>query len=170
MSAKLTRAYIALGANLGEPLKQLDIAAQALDTQAGIRTIAMSPVYQSVPHGDIEQPDYFNAVLGVDTGLTPAELLAIMQAIETENGRQRTVRWGARTLDLDLILYGDLTQDDAELTIPHPRAHQREFVVKPLYDLDKALHIPEQGRVADLLATLPLDNLVEVRHGTTYHH
>ncbi len=168
--SKATSVYIALGANLGNPLEQLDTAVTSLDAHPAVNARAISSVYRSVPHGDIPQPDYYNAVLQVETTLNPEALLAVMRRIETDNGRERTVRWGARTLDLDMILYADWQQQTEALTLPHPRAHMREFVVKPLYDLNPALEIPPHGKVADLLNLLPLHHLTEVRHGTTYHH
>lgn len=164
------RAFIALGANLGNPLQQLDTASSTLGEHPDITRIAMSKVYQSVPHGDTNQPDFFNAVLAIRTTLSARELLAVMHDIEHRQGRERKQRWGARTLDLDLILYGHDRINSKVLTLPHPRAHLREFVVKPLYDLDKSLIIPEQGGVADLLQALPLDNLTEIRDVTAYHN
>lgn len=167
---RITRAFIAMGANLGNPLQQLDTAAMVLSAHERIACIAMSPLYKSIPHGVKNQPDFTNSVLEINTTLLPRELLCVLQHIETAQGRERNVRWGARTLDLDIILYGDVSLSSKTLTIPHPRAYQREFVIKPLFDLDHALILPGHGRVADIMLTLPLDNLTEIRHGITYHH
>lgn len=164
------RAFIALGANIGEPLEQLDAAVKALDNVTAITCLAMSKVYQSPPHGPQDQPDFTNAVVAITTTLAPTELLSVMQAIELGLGRTRKRHWGERKIDLDLILHGDTVMQTPALTIPHPRAHQREFVVKPLYDLDPKLYIPSHGYVADLLQNLPVKNLREIRDGTTYHH
>ncbi len=161
--------FIALGANLGKPLQQLNSACGELNKHSKIQCIARSPIYKSVPHGDIEQPDYYNAVLHIETQLEPCELLRVMQRIELEHGRERIVHWGARTLDLDLILYDDVVMETEFLTLPHPYAHKREFVVKPLYDLNPDITIPNYGIIKDILPTLPLHNLAEVENGTTYH-
>ena len=98
---------------------------------------------------------YINAVAALDTGLTPAQLLMVLQALELAQGRTRTARWGARTLDLDLLLYDQLTSDDPWLTLPHPRLHQRAFVLYPLYDIAPDLNIPGRGRLSELLANCP---------------
>lgn len=164
------RAFIALGANIGQPLAQLDAAVAALDSHDGICCLAMSKVYQSPPHGPQDQPDFTNAALAVHTTLTPLDLLSVMQRIETDLGRVRQRHWGERSIDLDLILYGDTQMHTPRLTIPHPLAHAREFVVKPLHDLDEQLHIPGHGSVADLLTDLPTQHLREIRDVTTYHH
>ncbi len=163
-------AFIALGANLGEPLAQLDAAVQQLNNNGDINCLAMSRVYQSRPHGPQDQADFFNAVVAIRTTLPPLDLLAVMQSIEDDLGRVRKRHWGERCIDLDLILYNDLILQTPTLTIPHPLAHAREFVVKPLYDLDSTLGIPGHGHVADLLLQLPTQHLTEVRSGTTYNH
>ncbi len=162
-------AYIALGANIGNPLAQIDAAIIALEASEQVTCLALSPVYKSKPHGDIEQPDYLNAAVKVRTTLAPEALLNLLHTIEQQCGRQRTVRWGPRTLDLDLILYDQRVINSDVLTLPHPLAWAREFVIKPLCDLDETLNLPTYGKVAVLLDKLPVANLTEVRHGITYH-
>lgn len=164
------RAFIALGANLGEPLAQLDAAVQYLDAHPQITCLSMSRVYQSQPHGPQDQPDFTNAALLVRTTLTPLNLLTVMQAIEASLGRVRQRHWGERTIDLDLILYDNIIMQTPTLTLPHPLAHRREFVIQPLYDLDATLVIPNYGKVATLLKKLPTKQLREIRNDTTYHH
>lgn len=164
-----TRVFVALGSNLGNPLQQIDKAALALGAHEHITRIAMSKVYQSTPHGVKDQPDYLNSVLEIRTTLTPEALLQVLQSIEDEHGRTREIRWGARTLDLDIILFDTRVIETATLTIPHPRAHEREFVVQPLFDLDSELVIPGQGKVSDLRKHLPIETLKEIRNVKTYN-
>lgn len=164
------RAFIALGANLGKPLDQLDSAVQALQGSPHITCIAMSKVYQSQPHGPQDQPDFTNAVLEIHTTLAPLDLLVFMQTIEKNLGRIRQRHWGERSIDLDLIVYDNIVMNTDILTIPHPLAHAREFVIKPLHDLDTELTIPNHGAITTLLKKLPTKNLREIRNGTTYHH
>lgn len=122
---------IALGSNLGEPLQQLRLAVQVLDQTAGIDVLACSPWYRTTPVGP-PQPDYWNGCLIARVQLSPWALLQRLQAIETQFGRQRREHWGARTLDLDLLLYGDRVINTAQLTLPHPRLAERPFVLVPL--------------------------------------
>jgi 2-amino-4-hydroxy-6-hydroxymethyldihydropteridine diphosphokinase len=146
-------AYVAFGANLGEPVATLQAAAVALGGRAGIDLVAGSPVYRTRPIGPPGQPDYANAVGRVATTLAADALLDALLAVEAEFGRVRDVRWGPRTLDLDLIWYGGEERAGRRLTLPHPRAHEREFVLRPLADLDPALVL--RGRpVSDWLAGL----------------
>ena len=163
------RVFLALGANLGEPLVQIDAAVLALSEQSQINCIAMSPVYLSKPHGSQDQPDYMNAVMEIRTSLTPNKTLELLHKIENYLGRKRKIRWGARTLDLDIVLFGHVQMASEQLTIPHPRAHQREFVVKPLFDLDKDLSIPPHGKLSVLLQQLPVDTLEIVRDVKTHY-
>lgn len=166
-------AYIALGANLGNPVQQLDTASLAIQAHPRMQRLKMSKIYRSKPHGPQNQNDYYNAVLQIETTLEPLSLLTELQRIETENGRVRdktTLRWGPRTLDLDIILYNALTLTSDVLTIPHPMAHCREFVVQPLIDLDDRLHLGERGHVVDLAKQLPIDSMQVIRDVTTYHY
>lgn len=148
-------AYIGLGSNLDDPQRQVGQAFQELDQLPLTRCQAYSPLYRSRPLGPPDQPDYINAVARVLTTLTPPVLLAALHAIERGHGRQRRQRWGARTLDLDLLLYGQLTQDDPQLTLPHPRLAERTFVLQPLHDLAPELQVPGLGALTELLIRCP---------------
>lgn len=128
-------AYIGLGTNLGDRRASLDRALALLDASPGVRVRRVASVYETAPVGYTAQPRFLNTVAEVETDLAPAELLAVMQRIEAELGRVRTVRWGPRTSDLDLLLYDDLTLDDPALTVPHPRIAERAFVLVPLAEL-----------------------------------
>jgi 2-amino-4-hydroxy-6-hydroxymethyldihydropteridine diphosphokinase len=150
----MTAVVIALGSNLGDRLGHLQAAVDSLAATSGLRVTAVSPVYQTDPVGGPEQPDYYNAVVLADTTLPPAGVLAAAHAAESARQRTREVRWGPRTLDVDIISYGDVTSDDPVLTLPHPRAHQRAFVLVPWHDVDPAAELPGHGPVAGLIAGL----------------
>ena len=145
---------VALGSNLGDRLAHLQAAVDLLAATEGIRATAVSPVYQTDPVGGPDQPDYFNAVLLAETTLPPAGVLAAAHAAEAARERTREVRWGPRTLDVDIISYDGLVSDDPVLTLPHPRAHERTFVLVPWHDVDPAAELPGHGLVADLIAGL----------------
>jgi 2-amino-4-hydroxy-6-hydroxymethyldihydropteridine diphosphokinase len=146
-------AYVAFGANLGQPVAALRSAAVALGSRPGIVLVAGSPIYRTRPIGPPGQLDYANAVARVETTLAADALLDVLHAVEAEFGRVRDVRWGPRTLDLDLIWYEGEERSDERLTLPHARAHEREFVLRPLADLDPGLVL--RGRsVGDWLAGL----------------
>ncbi|WP_031077384.1 2-amino-4-hydroxy-6-hydroxymethyldihydropteridine diphosphokinase [Streptomyces sp. NRRL S-118] len=147
------RAVIALGANLGNRLETLQGAIDALEDTPGVRVKAVSPVYETEPWGvdPGSQPSYFNAVVVVKTTLPPASLLERAHAVEEAFHRVRDERWGARTLDVDIVAYADLVSDDPVLTLPHPRAHERAFVLAPWHDVDPEAQVPGVGAVADLL-------------------
>jgi 2-amino-4-hydroxy-6-hydroxymethyldihydropteridine diphosphokinase len=125
------RAVLALGSNLGESRGTLSSAVADLTGDGPVRLLARSPVVQSKAVGGPEQPDYLNQVIEVETVLGPWELLAHCQAVEEKHFRTRTVRWGPRTLDVDIITYGSWTSEDERLTVPHPRAAERAFVLRP---------------------------------------
>jgi 2-amino-4-hydroxy-6-hydroxymethyldihydropteridine diphosphokinase len=158
----MTRAYVGMGSNLGDRVAELRAALDALDANPGIRVAAVSSVYESEPWGVTDQPAFANAVAAVDVDLTPQDLLAVCKRLEAEAGRVEGVPNGPRPLDLDLLLYGDLTLDEPDLTIPHPRMLERDFVVTPLLeiapeaDLPNADHIArdaaDRGRVVGILA------------------
>ena len=150
---------IALGSNLGDRLGHLQGAVDALAGTPGLTVAAASPVYQTAPVGGPAQPDYYNAVLTARTVLPPRMLLARCQQLETASGRVRAETWGPRTLDLDIIVYGDLVTDDPELTLPHPRAGERAFVLAPWHAIDPDALIPGCGSVADLLAAVGQDGV-----------
>ncbi len=149
-----TQAYVALGSNLGDPERQLGVAFAALGGLGGTRLLARSRLYSTSPQGGPPgQPDYLNAVARLETRLDPRGLLRRLQAIEQRAGRQRTERWGPRTLDLDLLLHGDLLLDTPELTLPHPRMAERAFVLVPLAEVaPEGLWVPGAGALRDLLA------------------
>ena len=146
------RVVLALGSNLGDRMASLQGAVDALTGPAGLGFLAVSPVYQTAPVGGPSQPDYLNAVLLACTALPARAVLDRAHAAEAAFRRVRTVAWGPRTLDVDIITYGDVVSDDPALTLPHPRAHQRAFVLAPWHDVDPGARIPGRGRVADLLA------------------
>jgi 2-amino-4-hydroxy-6-hydroxymethyldihydropteridine diphosphokinase len=156
--ARPVHAVVALGANLGDRLATLQAALDDLDCFEGLRLSAVSPVVETAPVGGPEQPDYLNAVLLVETTLSPLALLAACQQVETEHGRTRVVRWGPRTLDLDLISYDRLIAATPELLLPHPRVGERAFVLDPWLAVDPQATLPSQDRaipVAELLAAAP---------------
>jgi 2-amino-4-hydroxy-6-hydroxymethyldihydropteridine diphosphokinase len=160
------RTVLALGSNLGDRLATLQGGVDALLGPSGLgpsglgpsglgspglALVALSPVYETVPVGGPPQPEYLNAVLIAETTLPAAEVLRRARAVEAAFGRVRQEVWGPRTLDVDVIVYGDVVSDDPELTLPHPRARERAFVLAPWLDADPDAEIPGQGRVAELL-------------------
>jgi len=149
--------FLGLGGNLGTPLDFFREARQQLSQHQHIVLHASSPLYRCpAVGGPAEQPDYLNAVLEVSTGLSPHQLLGICAGIEQACGRTRKVRWAARTLDIDLLLFGQSVSDDPLLTLPHPRLHDRHFVLLPLVDLAPELRHPcLQRTVSQLLQDLP---------------
>lgn len=147
-------AAIALGSNLGDRLQALQAAVDGLAAVPGVAVTAVSPVYETAPVGGPEQPDYLNAVVLVDTTLAPVALLAAAQALERAAGRVRAERWDARPLDVDLLVVGEEDRTDADLTLPHPRAHERAFVLAPWRDVAPGAELSGRGPVSDLLAGL----------------
>lgn len=143
-----TTAYIALGANLGDPLATLNEALAALDAVIGVRVAARSSLYRTAPVGFDGQPDFINAVAAVATTLAPEVLLATLLGIENDFGRIRREKDGPRSLDLDLLLYGDRVMASPTLTLPHPRLHLRAFVLVPLAEIAPDLKLPGRGSVA----------------------
>jgi len=146
------RVYIGLGSNLDDPVQQLHRAWAALAQLPQTQRVACSRFYRSAPLGPQDQPDYVNAVAALDTTLAPAALLDALQAIEAAQGRMRLRRWGPRTLDLDLLLYGSETLATPRLTVPHPGLAERNFVLYPLAELAPGLVLPDGRALADLLA------------------
>ena len=155
----MATAYVALGSNLGDRLANLQGGVDALCTKPGLEDVAVSPVYETEPVGGPAQPDYLNAVLTASTSLPARVVLDRARAAEAALGRVRGQRWGPRTLDVDVIAYADEISADPELTLPHPRAHERAFVLAPWHDLDPDAAIPGRGRIADLLAATGTDGL-----------
>ena len=147
----MTRAFVGLGSNIGEPRSQLQAAMKELDELPDTRAVAASALYRSAPLGYLEQPEFLNAVVGLETELTPEALLDGLQAIEQAHGRERPFAGAPRTLDLDLLLYGDAALATPRLTVPHPRMHERAFVLRPLAEIAPQAIIPARGTARDLL-------------------
>jgi len=154
------KAWLGLGANLHQPEKQLDAALGRLEQTADISVLRVSHYYRTPPWGNEQQDDFINAVAQVETSLEPLPLLRCLQSIESEMGRTRdTGRWGPRVIDIDLLLIDGHSIQSAELEIPHPRMHERAFVLLPLYELDPGLEIPGHGSIEDLLSKLSCDGI-----------
>lgn len=152
--------YIGLGSNLAEPVSQLKSARLAISSLAQIEELAFSSFYHSPPMGPQDQPDYVNAVMAIATDLAALDLLRCLQKIELEQGRVRTgARWGARTLDLDLLLYGDQQINHPELCVPHIGIGERAFVLYPLQEIAPTLVLPTLGDINQLVANCPLAGL-----------
>jgi len=145
------KAIISLGANIGDPKANLDLAIGLL--REATEVIAVSTYLQTKPVGGPEQPDYLNAVAIVESGLPAKDLLAVLHGIETAMGRTREIHWGPRVIDLDLIQYGGLLVNDEKLTLPHPRAHERRFVLAPWFEIEPDAVLLTHGRISDLLNT-----------------
>jgi len=137
------RAYIGLGSNLDDPLSQVRVAIVELAHLSECHLYAVSPLYRTPPLGPVDQPDYINAVVALDTDLEPLALLDELQRIEQRHGRVRQLRWGPRTLDLDLLLYGNNIIASERLTVPHPELHKRPFVIFPLQAINPDLILPD---------------------------
>ena len=162
VNSNLITVYIGLGSNLAEPIEQIKTARHAISTLPTVEIIALSNFYSSPALGGMEQPNYVNAVLSILTILSPLVLLQHLQAIENAQGRVREQRWGARTLDLDILLYGDQTIDLPDLTIPHYGLAERAFVLYPLAEIAPTLSIPHHGSLNNLLSKCPLNDLVKL--------
>ena len=145
----MTRAYVGVGANLGDRLATIRAAIRMLPGVVGVSTLR-----ETEPFGVSGQPAYLNGAVALDTGLTARELLDTLLGVEAALGRERRERWGPRTIDLDLLLYGGAEIDEPGLTVPHPRLHERRFALEPLAELDPALVVPGRGAVSELLARL----------------
>lgn len=155
---------LGLGANLGDRLAALQAAVDIVCQDPQVNPIAVSPVFQTKPVGGPAQPDYLNAVLVVSTQLVPLEVLALAMLAEFSLGRTRKVHWDARTLDVDVLSYDDCISDDPLLTLPHPRAAQRAFVLVPWASVDSDYVLPGSGQtVAQLLAALDSEDVADVR-------
>ncbi|MGM0570721.1 2-amino-4-hydroxy-6-hydroxymethyldihydropteridine diphosphokinase [Marinobacter sp.] len=145
-------AWIGLGSNLEDPLEQLARAITGLATLPDSTLLAQSPFYQSRPMGPQDQPDFVNGVVLLETSLPPAVLLDHLQRLEKAHGRVRLRHWGPRTLDLDLLLYGDQTIATERLTVPHPGIPERDFVLRPMLDIDQGVTLPDGRTCRQLLA------------------
>ena len=154
-------AYIGLGSNLDEPGAQVERALCELDALPLTRLVARSRLYRTAPWGGIAQPDFINAVARLETGLDAQALMRALLTIERRAGRRRDgERNGPRVLDLDLLLYGDQRIADADLQVPHPRLHERAFVLVPLAEIAPDLAVPGQGRLGELLARVDATHAV----------
>jgi len=149
-----TTAFVGIGSNLGDREANLRSAIELLSAEDGIEVVAVSEVRETEPVGPVDQGPFLNGVVQVKTALPPVELLERLLSVESRLGRVRTERWGPRTIDLDLLLYGSERVDEPGLTVPHPRLHERRFALEPLLDLDPTLEIPELGPISTLLAEL----------------
>ena len=143
------KAVIALGANIGNPKEQMDLAVAMLREATDLKLV--SSYYSTNPVSDIPQPDYLNAVCIVESDLPALELLALLHGIEKTLGRERVEKWGPRTIDLDLIQYGSLLSSADELQLPHPRAHERRFVIEPWHSIEPDAILLTQGKISEIL-------------------
>ena len=152
----MTRAFVAIGSNLSHPIQQVQQALQSLALLRETQLIAQSRLYRSKPMGPQAQPDYINAVAALETRLSAQALLSALHDIELAQGRVRDgSRWGPRTLDLDILLFGDECINQADLCVPHPGLHERNFVLYPLQEIAADLVIPGRGPLMELLANCP---------------
>ena len=147
------KAVIALGANIGDPKAQMDLAVAML--REATKVISVSKYFATKPVSDIEQPDYLNAVCIAESDLPALDLLSVLHGIEKALGRERLEKWGPRTIYLDLLQYGSLLSSADELTLPHPRAHERRFVLEPWISIDPEAILLTHGKISDLLEQLP---------------
>jgi 2-amino-4-hydroxy-6-hydroxymethyldihydropteridine diphosphokinase len=151
----LPSAYVGLGANLGDREATLRRALELLGDAPGVEVVAVSALRETDPVGVLDQPRFLNGAAAVETTLSPRDLLGVLLDVERALGRVRgEERWGPRAVDLDLLAYDDLVVDEPGLRVPHPRLHERRFVLEPLLELDPELRIPGRGRVSELLAAL----------------
>jgi 2-amino-4-hydroxy-6-hydroxymethyldihydropteridine diphosphokinase len=146
------KGIIALGSNIGEPRENLDLAIELL--REATEVIKVSSYYVTKPVGYEDQPDFVNAVCIIESELPAIELLNMLHGIEKAMGRERTIKWGPRTIDLDIIQYGSLLSNSPELTLPHPRAHERKFVLEPWLEIEPEAVLLTHGKIADLLTKL----------------
>ena len=146
------KAVIALGSNIGDTKANLDLALKMLREATDVKQV--SSYYSTKPVGYTDQPDFLNAVCIIETELPAMALLAMLQGIEKVMGRERTIKWGPRTIDLDIIQYGDLISKAEELTLPHPRAHERKFVLEPWHEIEPDAILLTHGKISDLLNSI----------------
>ena len=151
LSTLHSRVMIGLGSNMSEPIRQIRTALREIDELAGCSLMRVSSLYESAPIGGVAQPPFVNAVAEIETTLSPQVLMARLLDIERLHDRVRTVKNGPRTLDLDILVFNDWCLDEVEVTTPHPRAHERAFVLLPLLELAPELYIPGKGLARDFL-------------------
>lgn len=161
----LTKCYISLGSNLNRPARQISKAIKALNQLPATHLLQVAPFYRSRAVGPCIQADYLNTVAELATGLDALTLLKKLQNIEQVQGRRRIIRWGPRSLDLDILLYGQRTVNNTKLTIPHPRMHLRNFVLLPLADIAPNLVLPDGRPLCRLLANCPSEGIVRLDAG-----
>lgn len=169
MAAQTHTACVALGANIGEPLRQIEAGFAALAALPGTRLLARSSLYRSAPVGYADQPDFINAMAMIETALAPHALLDAVLTIERVNGRVREFPNAPRTLDLDIVLYGDVVLQEPGLTIPHARMLERAFVMVPLAEIAPDVVVPGQGKVSDLAKRVDAASVAQLQRimGTT---
>ena len=158
----MSKIYIALGSNLEEPSQQIYKAINLIDAIDELSVIHTSSLYKTKPIGKIDQPDFINAAIEVEGNISPENLHTALQDIETQAGRIRMELNEPRTLDLDILLIDDLIMKTKKLTIPHPRMHQRQFVIVPLFEINQKLDIPGIGSIDDILKSLPDQGVVKI--------
>jgi 2-amino-4-hydroxy-6-hydroxymethyldihydropteridine diphosphokinase len=147
------KAVISLGANIGNPKEQMDLAVAMLREATDFKLI--SRYFSTKPVSEIQQPDYLNAICIVESDLPATDLLALLHGIEKTLGRERKEKWGPRTIDLDLIQYGSLLSSADELQLPHPRAHERRFVIEPWHSIEPDAILLTHGKISEILEQLP---------------
>lgn len=150
----MTVAYVGLGSNLGKREETLRRAVDLLRSAEGVQVLAVSELRETEPVGVLDQPPFLNGAVAVETERPPRDLMELLLEIERSLGRTRGERWGPRTVDLDLLVYGDEIVDEPGLHVPHPRLHERRFALEPIAELAPGLEIPEHGNVSELVATL----------------
>ncbi len=152
-------AYIGLGSNLNQPKVQIKQAIMALEAHNNIKMVGLSKLYQSTPLLNMPQPNYYNAAVKINTSLSPIKLLEVCQQIEQDQHRVKEKKWGARTIDLDILLFDEQVLDTQKLTIPHYDMHNRGFVLLPLLDIDAELSIPILGKIKTLITKIDLSGV-----------
>ena len=158
----MSKVYIALGSNLDEPSEQIYKAINSIDAIDDLSVTHISSLYKTKPIGKIDQPDFINAVIEVEGDISPENLHSALQDVETQAGRIRKELNEPRTLDLDILLIDDLIMKTKKLTVPHPRMHQRQFVIVPLFEINQKLNIPGIGSIDEILKSLPDQGVVKI--------
>jgi 2-amino-4-hydroxy-6-hydroxymethyldihydropteridine diphosphokinase len=154
--------FIALGSNLGNPKEQVKNGILSIKKIGGVKILSESNLYETPPVGMVNQPNFINAVIKIDSDLSPYALLNKLLEIENTAGRIRVDKNGPRTLDLDILLFDNLILNEKKLTIPHPRMHERLFVLMPLKDIDEAIVIPNHGAIIDIINKLNPENIIRI--------
>ncbi len=163
MAKLLNTAFIAIGSNLSNPYQQVKLAIRTIGNNSNIKLIKTAKIYKSEPYGVKNQPDFINTVIKVETSFLAIELLDCLLDIEIKQGRERKTHWGPRIIDLDIILYNKLQITKGRLILPHPFAHEREFVIIPLNDIEHNLEIPNNGLVSELAMKFSNHNMQEIK-------